>query len=136
MRMLVREMLRALGFAHCKCAASAEEAFGTLETYAPDLVITDYILDGEDGISFTRRIRMLDHPVLSRTPIILMSGHTEKTKVHAAIRAGVTAILIKPLSARSLAEHIDFALTERDIPALMGACGPASAASNLYIFSG
>jgi CheY-like chemotaxis protein len=118
MRMLLREMLRALGFAHCKCAASAEEAFAIMETYAPDLVITDYMLDGEDGIRFTQRIRTLDSPILSRTPIVLMSGHSEKSNVQAAIKAGVTAFLIKPLSARSLADHVDFALTGRSIPAL------------------
>jgi two-component system chemotaxis response regulator CheY len=118
MRTLIREMLRALGFAHCECAASAEEAFSIMETYAPDLVITDYLLDGEDGINFTRRIRTLDSPTLSCTPIVLMSAHTERSNVQAAITAGVTAFLIKPLSARSLADHIDFALTGRSIPRL------------------
>ncbi len=117
MRLIVREMLRALGFAHCQCAASAEEAFEILQTYVPDLVITDYMLDGEDGISLTRRIRTLDSPALARTPIVMMSGHSEKSNVEAAIEAGITTFLVKPLSCASLAHHVDFALTGRSIPA-------------------
>lgn len=115
MRILVREVLNALGLCTCNEAASAEEAMTILREYRPDVIITDYILGGEDGISFVKRVRQnAAHDDWSaRVPIIMMSGHGQRSVVQAAITAGATTFLVKPVSARSIAEHLAYALNER-----------------------
>jgi CheY-like chemotaxis protein len=115
MRILVREVMSALGLCICNEAASAEDAMAILREFRPDLIITDYMLGGEDGISFVKRIRQ--NPARdewsARVPIIMMSGHGQRSVVQAAISAGATTFLVKPVSARSIAEHIAYALSER-----------------------
>lgn len=110
MRILVREMLRALGVQHCQCAASVPEACEILHVLTPDLVITDLIMEGEDGVGLTRRIRAWNDYAIAHVPIVMMSGHSERSRVQAALEAGVNTFLVKPVSARALADHVAFAL--------------------------
>lgn len=112
MRILVRDMLRALGITKCECAASADEAIEILSMFTPDLVITDLIMEGEDGIGLARRIRGWNDGAIARVPIVMMSGHSERSRVKAALDAGVNTFLVKPVSARALAHHVSFALND------------------------
>ncbi|MGE3303240.1 MAG: response regulator transcription factor, partial [Hyphomonadaceae bacterium] len=57
MRVLVRELLRALGMRHCAEAGNAAEGVTMMRTFPADLVITDLAMGDEDGLAFARRIR-------------------------------------------------------------------------------
>jgi CheY-like chemotaxis protein len=133
MRILIREMLRGLGLTNCQTAGSAEESMEILRVFMPDLVITDLALGGEDGISLTRRIRASRDNRLAHVPIIMLSGHSERSRVQAALEAGVDTFIVKPVSVRALADHIDYALNGPR-PAHHGA--GAGKRIPAYIFSG
>jgi two-component system, chemotaxis family, chemotaxis protein CheY len=113
MRVLTRELLRALEMRSCFEAGDADEGMATLKSCRADLVITDLAMGKQDGISFARRIRMSTESVAPTTPIIMMTGHAEMSRVAAAIDAGVNTFLAKPISARSLADHVASALNDR-----------------------
>jgi CheY-like chemotaxis protein len=113
MRVLTRELLRALEMRSCFEAGDADEGMAMLKSCRADLVITDLAMGKQDGISFARRIRMSSESVAPTTPIIMMTGHAEMSRVAAAIDAGVNAFLAKPISARSLADHVASALNDR-----------------------
>lgn len=113
MRLLVRELLRALDMRHCSEAANADEALTLLRSWHADLVITDLAMGKEDGISFARRIRTAPASPNCTVPIIMMTGHAEMSRVAAAIDAGVNTFLAKPISVKSLADHVSAALNDR-----------------------
>jgi CheY-like chemotaxis protein len=113
MRVLVRELLRALEMRVCDEAADPEEGLKLLKSLRHDLVITDLAMGKMDGIAFARRIRTMPENPHPTVPIIMMTGHAEMSRVAAAIDAGVNTFLAKPISARSLAEHVSAALNDR-----------------------
>lgn len=89
-------------------ASTTEEAVRLALLEAPDLVLSDFRLRGqESGIEAIRRLREA-HPGL---PALLISGDTAKARLHEARAAGLT-LLHKPLSAHSLLEGIISALNE------------------------
>ena len=113
MRVLVRELLRPLGMRHCAEPGNAAEGVTMMRTFPADLVITDLAMGDEDGLAFARRIRTADGSPNACIPIVMMTGHAERSRVQAAIDAGVNTFLAKPISARSLADHISHALNDR-----------------------
>jgi CheY-like chemotaxis protein len=114
MRVLVRELLRALDIRLIAEAADAAEGVRLLRSHRADLVITDLAMGGkEDGILLAREIRQAKNSASTTVPIIMMTGHAEMSRVSAAIDAGVNTFLAKPISARSLADHVSAALNDR-----------------------
>jgi CheY-like chemotaxis protein len=105
MRAIVCELLRAFGAQHVMEAENGEEAIRKGQFWQPDIIISDYAMK-LDGVSFTRRIRLGETKIDPAIPIILMTGHTEATRVAAARDAGITEFLAKPLSAESLFSRI------------------------------
>jgi len=69
-------------------------------------VISDCIMPGMSGFALVEKLRSL-RPDL---PVILHTGSTEEKTRIAALKAGVQALLIKPLDVRTLALEIRKAL--------------------------
>ncbi len=113
MRVLVRELLRALEMRGCDEASDAEEGLKLVKRLRHDLIITDLAMGKQDGIAFARRIRTMPDNPCPTVPIIMMTGHAEMSRVAAAIDAGVNTFHAKPISARSLADHVASALNDR-----------------------
>jgi two-component system, sensor histidine kinase len=67
-----------------------------------DVVLMDVALPDFDGREATRRIRALSGKA-ARTPVIGLSGHSEKGHERAARAAGMDAYLAKPVSPMALA---------------------------------
>jgi DNA-binding response OmpR family regulator len=59
-----------------------------------------------DGLELTQMIRQPGANANPYVPIIMITGHTEKTRVTAARDAGVTEFLAKPISAKALYQRI------------------------------
>lgn len=109
MRALLRRMLFAAGFRHIREAASAESGWDALK--APtDLMLLDWRMAEMDGIAFARKVRReSEHPYV---PIVMLTAHTEASRVAAARDAGVTGFVKKPVSTRLLFARISSALTD------------------------
>lgn len=78
--------------------------------YQPDLVITDLKMPGMDGEQFIEAAQ--EKGVVS--PVILMSGHAEKSHALKAIEQGVSRFLEKPFEPAKLRQAIDSIIKSRD----------------------
>ncbi len=103
---LLRSLLETFGIAKLFTAKNGDEGFKAYCRYQPDLVITDWMMRPVDGISLTRRIRNDPLSLNQFTPVVLMTGFSEKRRVMQARDAGITEFLVKPFNARDLYRRI------------------------------
>jgi len=106
MRQMVRSVLRSLGSRSIREARGGQEAIEALEAGAPDILITDWAMDGMDGLDLTRHVRTSDRSPNIYLPIIMLTAFAERARVYTARDAGVTEFLIKPLSATALFNRV------------------------------
>ena len=66
----------------------------------PDLVITDVMLPGRDGLSLVRQLRQ--HPPTSRIPMIILTARHGDDATAEGLRAGADDYITKPFSAQEL----------------------------------
>lgn len=85
-------------------ALSAEEAMERLEEKSQeiDFVITDYLLDGDDGLSLLRKIR----EKYGKLPVIMMTAYGEKKVLIDALRNGCNGFLEKPFTLEDLSAEL------------------------------
>ena len=110
MRQLISHMLRAFEVGTVLHADNAKESFAEIRQSKIDCLIVDWLMPGMSGIEFVTMVRTSPQSSRPDIPIILCSGHTEKDLVVEARDAGVSEILTKPLSPRSLFEKLDLAI--------------------------
>jgi len=106
MRVIVSTMLRSMGIVHIREASDGAEALEIVRDWRPDVIILDLVMETIDGIEFTRLLRTgvdSPHPYV---PIIMMTGHTDRSHVIAARDAGVNEFVAKPLTARALIDRM------------------------------
>src|SRR5712675_1912091 len=63
-----------------------------------DLVLVDYMMPDMDGIEFVKRLRAI--PGYEHVPIVMVTGQDDKKVRYAALDAGITDFLTKPVDAR------------------------------------
>ncbi|OLE19638.1 MAG: two-component system response regulator [Betaproteobacteria bacterium 13_1_20CM_3_63_8] len=63
-----------------------------------DLVLVDYMMPDMDGIEFVKRLRAL--PGYEHVPIVMITVHDDRKVRYAALDAGITDFLTKPVDAR------------------------------------
>ena len=63
-----------------------------------DLVLLDYMMPDMDGIELVGRLRSL--PGYEHVPIVMITGQDDKKVRYAALDAGITDFLTKPVDAR------------------------------------
>lgn len=98
------EYLEAQGFAVTD-AANAAEARSVLRAQSVDLVVSDIMMPGEDGLSLCRHIRES-----SDTPVILLTARGEETDRIVGLEMGADDYVVKPFSPRELAARIKVVL--------------------------
>ena len=106
-----KQMLNRTGYRTAlKEFQTAEEALHYLEGLAgnpetlPDIIISDLGLPGEGGIEVLKKIRGMPH--LSSTPVIIVSGSTEREDIINAYKFGATFFMTKSSDAKVWAEAI------------------------------
>lgn len=112
MRFLLRCLLRAGGVHDVTEAANATEAFEILSGRPVDLVIVDWMMQPMDGLAFTRLMRWSPESANPYVPLLMLTAHTETSRVTAARDAGVSGFIKKPISARVLFDRITSSLTD------------------------
>jgi two-component system phosphate regulon response regulator PhoB len=98
-------------------ASSAEEAEAAIRAELPDVVVLDWMLPGESGLSFARRLR-----ADARTrdlPIVMLTARAMEHDKLAGLEAGADDYLTKPFSPKELAARIK-AVLRRRAPQLSG----------------
>ena len=102
MRSLVQSILHALGVKHIREAADAPQAFKELQHFHADIIIADWHMEPLDGLDFVRLVRTAKDSPNPYVPIIMLTAHTEYSRVCEARDAGVNEFLAKPISAKAL----------------------------------
>ncbi len=112
MRFLLRCLLRAGGVYDVTEAEDAEQAFALMRRRPADLVIVDWMMRPMDGLAFTHMVRWDPQSPNPYVPLLMLTAHTEASRVTAARDAGVSGFVKKPLSARMLFDRMTSALTD------------------------
>lgn len=94
--------LQRCGFDAPDQAGDGLEALSAVSTHSTDIVITDCQMPTMDGISFVRSLRSRGH----RMPVIMLSGQGDPRVVQAALSAGVSHYVQKPLNPPQLLDLI------------------------------
>lgn len=102
MRKLVVTILHAFGTSQIYETESAERAWTVLRDVNPDVIVLDWMLDGMNGLEFTRQVRTGAGTPNPFVPIIMLTGYTQIEHVRQARDSGVTEFLAKPVSVKGL----------------------------------
>lgn len=109
MRAIVRSLLVAMKIHDIRETGDGEEALAALARRSVDFIITDLNMAPMNGVEFTQRVRQLRNGN-SKVPVLMISAHTEHANVAAAVKAGVTYFLSKPLVPADFSRRVKAAL--------------------------
>jgi two-component system phosphate regulon response regulator PhoB len=98
-------------------AASAEEAEKAIRDELPDVLVLDWMLPGESGVAFARRLRADERT--RELPILMLTARAMESDKLSGLEAGADDYLTKPFSPRELAARIK-AVLRRRAPQLSG----------------
>jgi len=84
-----------------KAASNCAEARALLTAHAFDLVISDIMMPGEDGLSLCRHIRST-----SNLPVILLTARAEELDRILGLEVGADDYVVKPFSPRELLARV------------------------------
>lgn len=109
MRSIQRLILTKMGHTQIVEAAHGVEALARLETFEPDLILTDWSMPLMDGLQFVAELRVRGH----KTPIIMVSTESSRDRITEAVEAGVDCYVVKPFTPDLLAQRIEETLAKR-----------------------
>jgi PAS domain S-box-containing protein len=87
----------------CPCAAEAVEV---LQSWRPDVLVSDLAMRQEGGLALIARIRALPDAALRKIPAIAVSAHAGNEVREAALQAGFEEYLPKPVDPTTLLRTI------------------------------
>jgi len=85
-------------------ASSAEEAEAAIRAELPDVLILDWMLPGESGVSLARRLRGAERT--QRLPILMLTARAMEQDKIAGLEIGADDYIVKPFSTRELSARI------------------------------
>lgn len=98
MRKIVATILQAFGVTQIFEAPDAEIAWKIIKEANPDVIVTDWMMDGMNGVDLVKMIRTSASSANPFVPVIMLTGYTSAERVRAARDAGVNEFLAKPVS--------------------------------------
>jgi two-component system chemotaxis response regulator CheY len=107
MRMLLTEILRAIGVRQIFEALDGAEALQLMRQVEMDIVMTDLTMGPLDGIDFVNLLRNSPDSPAPFAPVIMITGHSTMRRVAEARDAGVNEFLAKPVTARGVIHRIN-----------------------------
>jgi DNA-binding response OmpR family regulator len=99
----IADLLRMEGF-QVSLVLNGESAIGFLNNNSPDLVITDLVMPGIDGIKLIEIIR--SDPRHTHLPVILLTAQVDPENRSAGVKAGANVCLEKPFDEDDLLSSI------------------------------
>jgi YesN/AraC family two-component response regulator len=106
MRKVTRALLQAIGVKNIHEAPDGRRGLDAIRTHAPDIVILDWEMPSPNGPDFMRAVRSPESFPLPDVPVIMLTGHSERSHVMEAMRLGVNEYLLKPVSSVALLARI------------------------------
>jgi two-component system chemotaxis response regulator CheY len=106
MRKVVRTLLMSIGIRTIYEASDGLAGLEMIRSAAPNVVIVDWQMPGLDGTAFVRIVRSPETFPYPDVPIIMLTGHGERSRVVEAVQIGVNEFLIKPVSSKALQDRL------------------------------
>ncbi|MBT5108579.1 MAG: response regulator [Rhodospirillaceae bacterium] len=106
MRVLIRDMLFVFGIQNVATATDGSRAYAELRHFPADFVLTDWAMEPLDGIEFTKMVRTAADSPNPFVPIIMLTAHTQRSRIIEARDSGVTEFLAKPMTSNALYSRI------------------------------
>ncbi|MGV8930196.1 MAG: response regulator [Brevundimonas sp.] len=106
MRAITSAVLQSAGVRQVREASDGGAALELLREHSVDLAIVDFNMFPLDGVEFTRLVRNSPDSANPYLPIIMMTGHSERSRVYEARDAGVTEFMVKPITAKAILDRI------------------------------
>jgi len=78
----------------CRFATCMDEALKLIKQQCPDVIVSDYAMDGGTGLDLLKAVR--HNPTTSNTPFILLTGYADHKRKLECLEAGATDFLSKP----------------------------------------
>jgi PAS domain S-box-containing protein len=100
-REMMQEALERAG-AEVSSASSAPEAMQRLQSFHPDILVSDIGLPEEDGYELMRKVRALSPHNGGSIPAVALTGYARAQDQKAAIDAGYHAFVAKPVNLEEL----------------------------------
>lgn len=86
------------------CALDGETAHSIIWQHYPDVVILDWLMPEPDGLTLCRMIKA--NAELVGTKVVVLTARGRKQEVATVLAANPDLLLIKPVSLRSLLDHV------------------------------
>jgi DNA-binding response OmpR family regulator len=106
MRRVTRTQLQVIGVRDILEANDGRSGLEAICARNPDIVILDWEMPSPNGPDFVRTVRSPDKFPMHAVPIIMLSGHGERSRIVEAVRLGVNEYLLKPVSSTALLARI------------------------------
>lgn len=90
-------------------ASSGEEALAVFAKGGVDVILTDVMMPGMDGIELLRRLKEMEPTVV----VIVMTGLAEKDVILSALKADADDFISKPINLLQLKSAVDKALVKK-----------------------
>lgn len=111
-RFATSEVLKSFGY-NVMESDSAQTGLKIIQENRIDLVITDIVMPGMDGIDFLKVLRAIPN----RPPALILTCTRDTERIQSAVRMGAKGILLKPLDAPRLGRAVQETLAaSRDLP--------------------
>ena len=110
MQKLLQVLLTSYGATEVTQAGNGAEALAILKEKSFDLIVTDLAMRPMDGMEFSRHLRTPGSLVSPDVPVLMITAHSDLPTIKAALDAGVTEFLVKPITSGSLYVQLDKAL--------------------------
>jgi putative two-component system response regulator len=102
-RTLLERLLTAQG-CRVETACDGLSALQSLDHFSPDLILLDVQMPGLDGFEVCRRIK--DHPATRLTPVVLITGLSDRASRIRGIEAGADDFIHKPFDVGELTARV------------------------------
>ena len=107
MRVLITEILRAIGVRQVFEANDGAEALQAMRLHQIDIIMTDLAMQPLDGIDFVRLLRNSPDSPNPMAPVIMITGHSTMKRVNEARDVGVNEFLSKPVTAKGVLDRLN-----------------------------
>ncbi len=95
----------------CHHALSGDQGLSLIHQQRYDLILTDMVMPGFDGVTFARSVKSIDPNI----PIIMITGYGSIDSAVEAMKAGVFHYLTKPIRRAELQVYVEKALASREM---------------------
>jgi DNA-binding response OmpR family regulator len=96
-----------------RCAHDSEAAETVIREFAPDLILLDIDLPGENGFDFCRRLK--ENPITARIPVIFLTAADDIEQKVTGLELGAVDFVTKPFDPAELRARVRASLRTKSL---------------------